>query len=291
MPFSLDLLRPKTGAPFNGCSFFLRQRLSRPLRTTRRKQTQTAGHFAGICREYSHIRIVPQDPQYHTFILRRSKGTCGINQRSAGSQHGDCIFQNILLTFRTHFHIFRAPLTDSIFVFTEHTLAGTGRISHNQVKATGKSPAQFFRRMTHHDPVGQTHAFHILRQDLCTVRHDLVADQKAAATEQRCQLAGFSSWGSAQVQNAERPQFVLCRVSLTETSDHSTGLFCHSHGAGFLNIVKTRFVEGMLSGAQSPLRLRSSVVIKSALTPGNSFQRKRRDLLKVFHRGFQQIRP
>ena len=50
-----------------------------------------------------------------------------------------------------------------IFIFTEHSFSGTGRIHHNTVEISRKNTSQSLWRLVYNKCITDTHALHIFR--------------------------------------------------------------------------------------------------------------------------------
>ena len=89
-----------------------------------------------------------------------------------------------------------------LLVFSEHSLAGAGRIYQYLVKESRQAGSQMRRRFVGYDGVGKAHALYILRKLPAALRMDFIGKQKTVSPDEGCNLCAFASWRCTKIQYA-----------------------------------------------------------------------------------------
>ena len=162
--------------------------------------------------------------------------------------------QNLRLPPGAHEDRFLRPVGHCRLFFSEHALAGAGRVDENFIEPARKACLQPLRMLVQDQRVCDAQPLDVRRENFCALGVDLIADQKPAPAHLSCQLRGFSAGRRAQVQNPLPGLRVQQRRG--------------RHRTCLLQIVKPCLVIGRLSG--SCLR----VIVKAARLPRHGAQRK-----------------
>ena len=152
MSLALQLVRPESYGMFDSvCGSF------HPFRMSRFHSVPV------FYRNNGKLRVPFQKSADTPLILLRGKGTGRIDKSSADRQHLCRIVQDLILSFRTHCHVFGAPLNAGLLIFSEHPLPRTGSIHQDSVKISRKMLSENIRGMIHHDGIGDPHSLNIFR--------------------------------------------------------------------------------------------------------------------------------
>ena len=168
--------------------------------------------------------------------------------------------QNFRLPPRAHEDRFFRPVRDGGLLFSEHALAGAGRIDKNFIKITLEPRLQPLRMLVQHQSVRDAEALDIGRENFRALEVYLVADKKAASLHFPRQLRGFSTRRGAKIEHP------LARLRVKQS--------CGRHRAGLLQIVEPRLV---IRGFPRP---RFRVIIIPAGLPRNRRKQKRGQIRK-----------
>ena len=120
-----------------------------------------------------------------------------------------------------------------LLFFSEHSLAGAGRIYQYLVKESRQAGSQMRRRFIGYDGVGKAHALYILRKLSAALRMDFVGKQKAVNSNEGCNLCAFAAWRRTKIQ------YAIANPGRQQRN--------RRHGAGILQIIYARFMVGMLA--------------------------------------------
>ena len=218
------------------------------------------------------FRIFFQKMSDNIFIFPAVKCTGGIKKHSARPQHGSRLGNNISLNTAEIFRPMFLPRFYHLFVFTEHSFSGTGRIDEYFIEIFREMLCQVSRFFTGHKHIADTKQLNILQKSLCPGTADIICHQKAASFQLCAKFCGLPSGSSAQIQHP------LSRF------DGKT--VCRRHGAWLLQIVKSGEIVRMFCRV-----VFFSIIIKSVFNPRNRPDGKRTDLLKFFFCYFFGIYP
>ena len=241
MPFSFDFVRPESQ-----CTC---QLLSGTFHRFGDAVTALQASANLLYGKESELIVATEEPCNASLILRRCKGTGRIDQPASRTKHTHGTIQNLVLAICAKSHILRTPLLTGCLVFPKHSLSGTGRIYQDFIKIGRKELCQTSRSLIGDTGIPKSHALHVFRQNLCSGRMYLIAEQKTLPLHFCGNLATFSSRCCTQIQN---PFSGLHLQKLHRR-----------HGTGLLDIIHPRLVQWMLS------RLITGFIIISVLSPGN----------------------
>ena len=170
-------------------------------------------------------------PVNDPFIFLGIQGAGAIDQPPAEAKHGPCGGQNALLPGRAPCRGLLRPFGAGLRVAAEHALAAAGGVHQNRVEKSCPPGSELLRLGRNDQPVGHAHSFQIAAENFRTARYRLVADQQPPTLQRVGDLGALSPRGGAEIQHP----------LAGPGRQH-----CHRrHGAGFLNIVRPGFVQGL----------------------------------------------
>ena len=129
-------------------------------------------------------------------------------------------------------HVLHAPFLDGSFVLPEHPLARTGHVGEDDVKLHLRFPV-VGGIVVGDDDIGVAELLDVLRQNLGTQFHRLVAEEQTPFWQGGTQGGGLSSRGGAQVEHADG--------LVHQLSDDQV----HHHRSGFLHIIQSGMEQGV----------------------------------------------
>ena len=185
----------------------------------------------------------------HAALVLRGEGAGGVDQASAGLQHGGGAVQDVRLPPGAHGHRLRAPVLEGGVVLAKHALSGAGGVHQDSVEICGEALRQPGGVLVQHQGVGDPQPLDVGGQDGGPLGMDLIADQQTLPLHPARDLGGLAAGGGAEIQHP------LPRPGIQQLG--------RGHRAGLLQVIGPGGVVRMQTGPS--LR----VVIEAGGTPGH----------------------
>ena len=202
---------------------------------------EVAIHNAPFGRSAERQDVGPQFagyPCHVVFVFKVVEGAGGIDELSARTQCRPDVTDNLPLSLPTQLHTPQAPLPDGFGVFAEHAFTGAGRIAQDEVEHTAQR-LEVCCKVAGDKSVGAAPLDDVFAQDVCTLAHGFVGNERGVAGQVVQQQCGFSAWRSTEVE-ASSP--LGERIVFQQMADE--------HGRSLLNIV----AAGMKQRVERELR-------------------------------------
>ena len=223
----------------------------------------------------NHLKLgmAGQKVQHRPLVLGRGKGAGGVDQVPARAEHFRRFFQDLTLSHGAQSHVLGAPHGHGIRLLAEHTLTRAGSVHHDLIEEDREFLGQLGGGGVGDHGVPYPHALHVLGQDSRAGGVDLVGHQKPLTAQGGGQLGSLAAGGGAEVK------YPLTGLGGTQGGGE--------HGAGLLDVVRPRLVEGVLAGAGLPV----GGVVKAVSLPRDRLPHKGRDLPQSLGSQLQGIHP
>ena len=172
-------------------------------------------------------RISPQlltDPGDILFVFVGIEGAGRVDEETAWFQAVPDIAYDFALQVPAVVHILQAPFADGAIILAEHTFAGAGNISEDDIKLKLRLLVVAWI-VVGDDHIGMTELLDILCKNLRSGAHRFVAEKKATFRQGSTYSGRFSTWSRTEIEHHHR--FV------NELSDHQI----HEHGRSLLHVI------------------------------------------------------
>ena len=183
------------------------------------------------------------------------EGAGRVDEETAGFQAVPDIAYDFALQMPAVVHILQAPFADGAIILAEHTFAGAGNISEDDIKLKLRLLVVAWI-VVGDDHIGMTELLDILCKNLRAGAHRFVAEKKTPFRQGSTYGGRFSTWSRTEIEHHHGV--------VNELSDHQI----HEHGRSLLHVI----LSGMEPWIEGEVRTGGEIAA-GGRAPWNRFAR------------------